>query len=736
MKSTLIINILIGLLMPFSLAARDFPGVEKLVERQAPFLKGKIIFKEVPLPTQGDTQDSYQIYSKGKKLYIEATSPTAAATAVNHYLKNYCRISLTHCVDNYSEPPTLPEVKGIFKAASPFRYRYALNYCTYNYTFSFYTWKDWEGELDWMALNGVNLMLAPMGTEILWQKTMESLGYSDKEIKDFIPGPAFNAWWLMGNMEGWGGPVSDNMIQEWKSIQQKMTVRMKELGISPILQGFWGMVPRNLKDKFPQAKVIDQGTWAGDFPRPALLMPDDPLFDQMAKVYYRYMKEYYGDNVRFMGGDLFHEGGNTAGIDIPQTAKLIQANMQKYFPESVWVLQGWGGNPKKALLDGLNPKHTMIVDLFGETQENWKTTHEYSGFPWIWATVNNFGGRVGMGAQLPKIIEEPHRAYEFSKEKHMKGMGIIPEGIQTNPVVYDWALQTAWTDTIPNPDTYLRNYLLYRYGAWNDQLYGAWNLLLKSLYGDFTVKSEGLYESIFCARPKLNITGVSFWGSRKNHYDSAVPEQALILFRQAAGQFKNSETYIYDITDLARQIVANRARPVYQQLSDAFAIKDKAALEKYCNEFIYLLKLQDALCGTHPGFMVGPWLEKAKQYGKTPEDSRLCEYNARAQITFWGPDYNPKTNLRDYSNREWNGLLADLHLRRWEAFFKDLKSQLDGNPPANIDYFAMELGWVKQTNTYPTEPQGNYLEEVDKVIALIIKNSFTLTASSFIFGTR
>ena len=45
---------------------------------------------------------------------------------------------------------------------SPFRYRYALNYCTYNYTYSFYDWNDWERELDWMALNGVNLMLAPL----------------------------------------------------------------------------------------------------------------------------------------------------------------------------------------------------------------------------------------------------------------------------------------------------------------------------------------------------------------------------------------------------------------------------------------------------------------------------------------------------------------------------------------------------------------------------------------------
>ena len=53
-----------------------------------------------------------------------------------------------------------------------YKYRYALNYCTYSYTMSFWNWKEWEHELDWMALNGVNLMLAPMGTEEIWQHVL------------------------------------------------------------------------------------------------------------------------------------------------------------------------------------------------------------------------------------------------------------------------------------------------------------------------------------------------------------------------------------------------------------------------------------------------------------------------------------------------------------------------------------------------------------------------------------
>ncbi len=34
--------------------------------------------------------------------------------------------------------------------------------------------------------------------EIIWQKTLQQFGFTEKEILDFIPGPAYTAWWLMG----------------------------------------------------------------------------------------------------------------------------------------------------------------------------------------------------------------------------------------------------------------------------------------------------------------------------------------------------------------------------------------------------------------------------------------------------------------------------------------------------------------------------------------------------------
>ena len=50
------------------------------------------------------------------------------------------------------------------------RYRYYQNVCTHSYSFVWWDWARWEKELDWMALNGINLALAWSGQEAIWQR--------------------------------------------------------------------------------------------------------------------------------------------------------------------------------------------------------------------------------------------------------------------------------------------------------------------------------------------------------------------------------------------------------------------------------------------------------------------------------------------------------------------------------------------------------------------------------------
>ncbi len=389
-KTTLTLFIII--LLSQSIAAIDFTPVRQLISRRVPWLESRIEFKAM---NQMEGKDAFELTTIKGKIVIRATGINAAAMGVNWYLKHFCLRSLSHLGDHLAPVESLPLIEGTITKTAEFPVRYALNYCTINYTMSFYTWQEWERELDWMAMNGINLMLMPVGTEFVWQRTLQQFGFTNDEIAQFIPGPAFTAWWLMGNLEGWGGPVSSARIAANKQLAQKILTRMNELGIEPIVQGFYGMIPTHLKKK-TTANTIEQGRWAGGFQRPDFLNPEDPLFAQMASVYYKEMKKAYGSKIRYFGGEPFHEGGRSEGADVAKSAVSIQMQMQHHFPGSTWVLQGWQHNPSKTLLSGLDKTKTIVIELFGENSANWENRNCYEETPFVWCHVSNFGEKTGI----------------------------------------------------------------------------------------------------------------------------------------------------------------------------------------------------------------------------------------------------------------------------------------------------------------------------------------------------
>ncbi|SFF84332.1 alpha-N-acetylglucosaminidase [Prevotella sp. KH2C16] len=706
---TLILSAMIGL--PYGCFAQDFNGIKEMVARRLPFLKEHIVFQIL----KGESNETFILSTKGDKIIVQANSPSAASEGVTYYLNYYCHMSLSHCGNNIRPLKKIIRLRKPIKISTPFKYRYALNYCTYSYSYPFYTWEDFERELDWMALNGINLMLAPVGTEIVWQETLLKLGFSKEDVSEFIPGPAYTAWWLMGNLEGWGGPMSQEMIEDRYQLQLKILKRMKELGIKPVLQGFPGIVPSFFKSRYPSAQVVSQGLW-GAFQRPDILLPGNDFFDKVAKEYYGCVKKFFGDDFQFFGGDLFHEGGNSQGVDLSKTARLVQQKMLEFFPQAKWVLQGWNNNPKPLLLSGLDKEHVLLINLSGEIAASWENSDEFGKTPWIWGSVNHFGGKTDMGGQLPVLINEPHRAYKKSAGHLLQGIGILPEGILSNPVVYDFALKTAWYKDTPDLDTLTRNYILYRYGKWSKDLYEAWKLLYSSVFGEFNIKGEGTFESIYCARPSLHVTSVSTWGPKRMQYDPKMLERALLFFRKAANDFLKSETYKYDLIDLARQVMANYGRVAYKKVIDAYNDKNKKELSAQSQRFIDLILLQDRLLQTDSHFLLGNWLKQAASYGSTDTDRKLSLLNARMQITYWGPN-DSTTRVHDYANKEWAGLLKDYYAPRWKTFFERLQARLSSDKVETVDFFAMERKWALKTNAYPTEASGNYIEMVDHVIA-------------------
>ena len=165
---------------------------------------------EVDAALSADGKDVFVITARDGKPCIQGNSISAVTTGINWYLNHYAHVNLAwNRLTADLSAATLPVPGAEERHACTADYRYYLNYCTFSYSMAFWTWERWQQEIDWMALHGINMPLALVGADVVWKNVLEQLGYSLSEINAFIAGPGFQAWWLMNNLEGWGGPNKD-----------------------------------------------------------------------------------------------------------------------------------------------------------------------------------------------------------------------------------------------------------------------------------------------------------------------------------------------------------------------------------------------------------------------------------------------------------------------------------------------------------------------------------------------
>lgn len=673
------------------------------------------------IETKPADKDYFELAQQGDKVVIRGNNDISIAVGINWYLKYYAGINLSWNNMQAKLPAMLPKVTKAERHETVMDKRYYLNYCTSSYSMAFWDWKRWEREIDWMALHGINLPLMTIGTDAVWYAVLKKLGYSKAEINEFIAGPAFQAWWLMNNLEGWGGPNPDSWYTHQLNLSRNILKRMKEYGIEPVLPGYSGMLPNNAKQKL-KVNVSDPGMWCG-FRRPAFLQPTDAKFSKIAELYYQTMNKLLG-KVNYYSMDPFHEGGNTKGVDLDATGKSIMAAMKKNNPKAVWVIQAWGGNPRREMVKNLKAGDMLVLDLYSESCPQWgdplSTWYRPDGFMqhnWLFCMLHNFGGNIGLYGKMKLMVEEYYKARNSSFASTMKGVGLTMEGIENNPVMYELLTELPWRENEFNVDNWVDGYVKARYGSTCPELLQAWRLLENSAYNcpkEYT--QQGTTESVFCARPAEVITTVSTWAESHIYYDADDVVKAARLMLSVADKYKGNNNFEYDLVDVVRQAIADKARITHLQTTAAFRVKDKPAYQRSSTKFLRLLDLQDELLSTRPEFMVGTWLNAARNIGSTSAEKDLYEWNARTQITVWGTrTAAEEAGLRDYSNREWSGLLKDFYRNRWVHYFDYQLQQLDKKQPEKIDYFNLDEVWTKQHNSYPDTPQADVVTTAKRV---------------------
>jgi alpha-N-acetylglucosaminidase len=281
----------------------------------------------------------------------------------------------------------------------------------------------------------------------------------------------------------------------------------------------------------------------------------------------------------------------------------------------------------------------------------------------------------------------------------------------------------AWRSKPVDLDAWTADYVQRRYGAADPHALAAWNVLLHTAYDiridqvAFNSERDAAQESLFNAQPSLTANRASNWSPEAMRYSADAFKHALPQLLQVAPALRSSETYRYDLVDVARQTLANESRLLLPQIKDAYDAKDRARFGTLTQRWLQLMELQDRLLATNRHFLVGRWLAWVKPWATTPEEYARLDYDARSLLTTWGDrKASEGASLHDYGNKDWAGLTRDYYRLRWQVYFASLDVALRTSaPPEPIDWFAIGDAWNRSTQRYSDQAVGDAYEVATQI---------------------
>ncbi|KAI8998498.1 alpha-N-acetylglucosaminidase [Trametes punicea] len=720
----------------------DLQGIYALAKRRVPKHADAFSFSLIP-----GEPDAFEISDVRNGIQVQCTTVSACARGFYTYLTQYGGVDIWWTGSRLDElPAKLPKVGGTVKGKAIVPYRYHFNTVTFDYTAAFWGFEQWELELDWLALGGVNLPLAWVGYEYILIETFREVGLTDADISDFLSGPAFQAWNRFGNIQGsWGGELPMAWVTDQFALQKRLIQRMAELGMTPVLPSFTGFVPRALATLYPNASIVTGSQWSG-FPtrltNDSFLEPSDPLFATLQKSFISKQQAAYGADVSHVYTlDQYNENDPFSGDPayLRNVTAGTFASLRAADPDAVWLMQGWlffssaafwTDERIAAYLGGVPGNDSMIIlDLYSEAAPQWNRTQSYYGKQWVWCELHDFGGNMGFEGNLDELTQGPLAALH-SPGSSMKGMGLTMEGQEGNEIVYDILLDQAWSATPLNISRYVESWVARRYPIkpLPQAALDAWRILSTTVYNNKDPNTQATIKGIYELAPAL--TGLT---GRTGHHPTAVPYdtnttitfalKSLLEARKQNPRLSAVPEFAYDVVDVGRQLLSNRFIELYTALVNAYNASSTAKSVQAAGEpLLKLLSDLDALLYTNEHFLLSTWIADARKWSHgSPSYGAYLEYNARNQITLWGPD----GEINDYASKAWAGLVGTYYSVRWQAFVDYLVQTKQTGEAYNATLVAskmLAIGEKWDNGTWGTGKgewwgvKGDTWEVVDRIV--------------------
>ena len=720
------IIIILASLLPLFSCTDDGAGLstapaQGVIERFVGEMPGNVSLVLDP-SLEKDGCDAYRYSVRRGRLTVEGSSQVALCKGFHDYARRHGIGVKTWSGTRCDWPETLPEARS-GKVMSPFRHHLFYNVCTFGYSMPYWTWDEWSDEIDWLALHGFDMPLAPVAGEAIFARVWKDMGLSDEEIDAYFTGPGHFPWMRMGNMTALDGAPSREWHEAQIELQHKIIGKMRSLGMDPVFQGFAGFVPKAMKRHYPGIDLTVTN-WSGF--ENYMLSPLDSLFPEIQKRYIKEWEKEFGKGKYYLV-DSFNE------LDIPfgekgspERAELlgkysstIYSSLSAANPDAVWVMQGWmfgyqrdiwDPESVEALLSGVPDDRMLIIDLavdfnrfIWQNRKSWEYIPGMYGKGWIYSTTPNFGGRTAAIGNIESYLNGHLEALGSSTKGNLAGFGVSPEGIEQNEVLYEALSDAGWRDTPADLQKFLEEYSAARYGECTGGVAEFWKEMVQGPYGECTNNARYRWQMrpVDSRVPTMGIDG---------HFFKAVES-----FLSSAGELGDNLLYRDDAVAYAAMYLAAKADILLDTIEWGYVYgrwkNAPGELKSLEDRFLSLLTECDRLLESHPVFRLERWSGKALKSAETAADSAAFLKESRRLVSVWGGP-----NLCDYSARLWSGLIRDWYIPRWERYFST-RAALERGSGYYPDFRAEEERFHAADGISAVEPYEDPLAAALKAVS-------------------
>ncbi|CAB3403904.1 unnamed protein product [Caenorhabditis bovis] len=626
------------------------------------FAEIRIKPKNKELPERGEARIEFG--DDGRK-YVYASSPVDALYAVNAFLRTECLTQITWTNSSFSG--YCRKRNAGITVTNNFRIRYFGNMCTFSYSFVWWQWSEWERFIDWLALNGFNTILMPLGQEYIWRNVFVKLGVSRKSLDRYFTSQAYLAWHRMGNLKGYGGGLSDMQLMNDLNLAQKIVERMLELGMVPILPTFAGFVPDEMEAIYPSSKFHRMPTWNRfDDENSGLLAvdPKDQLFERIGIAFLDEQKRIFGDVSHIYSADPFNEitPSSSPQFDakyLEATAQAILNSCLKVDKSCIWLTQSWAFSYDKwpnwaikSFLTAIPVGRLLVVDLYAEMLPGWATTSQFYGHNFIWGFLHNFGG----SRELRGNIKAANKGYQLALENtNMIGAGLTMEAIDQNYVIYQFMIDRMWSAELIPINQWIHSYAESRYSSNHRSAEKLWSMLERTFYSEPARPDEPRFEVFLYRRPGFG-KKLNYWFPIESVF--SVIQRSLSILTE---NLSDNPLFMEDWNDLMRSILQyEMANNNILGIYEAYLMEDKPQIGESCDGLMRNFEKLERISNND----FKSWKRLARSLAATVEERKIFTISSGELLTTWGP----RGENLDYAHREWSGLIKDYYAKRWEYF--------------------------------------------------------------------